>query len=238
MKKIVFLILLTIMLTACVSNELTINNENKNENSNENKLTDGNIEDNEMDSKSISINQDKNDDSDTKKEKSSEVDNMAIVVFETSLGNFEVELNQEKAPISVENFLSYVNEGYYDNLIFHRVIPNFMVQGGGFDKDMQEKDTKDPIKNEADNGLKNDKYTIAMARTQIVDSATSQFFINVNNNDFLNNGARDFGYAVFGKVTEGQDVIDSIAAVKTTTSGMYQDVPAEPVIITNAYVKE
>ncbi len=238
MKKIVFLILLTIMLTACVSNELTINNENKNENSNENKLTDGNIEDNEMDSKSISINQDKNDDSDTKKEKSSEVDNMAIVVFETSLGNFEVELNQEKAPISVENFLSYVNEGYYENTIFHRVIPDFMVQGGGFTEDMSQKDTKDPIKNEADNGLKNDKYTLAMARTSVVDSATSQFFINTNNNDFLNHGGRDFGYAVFGKVTSGTEVIDSINTVETGSQNGFQDVPTEPVIMTKVYVKE
>jgi len=197
MKKILLVILLTIMLTACSSN-ITEKNE----------------------------------------EKTNEVDTMTIVVFETSLGNFEVELNQEKAPISVDNFLAYVNEGFYDNLIFHRVIPNFMVQGGGFDKEMNEKDTKEPIKNEADNGLKNDKYTIAMARTQVVDSATSQFFINTNNNDFLNNGGRDFGYAVFGKVTEGQDVIDKIAAVKTTNAGMYQDVPAEPLIITKAYVKE
>ena len=160
-----------------------------------------------------------------------------IVVIETNQGNFEIELNKEKAPISVENFLSYVNEGYYNGLIFHRVINNFMVQTGGFDQDMNQKQTKEPIKNEADNGLKNEKYTVAMARTGEVDSATSQFFINTADNTFLDNGARDFGYAVFGKVVSGQETIDKINSVKTTTKGFYSDVPVEAVIINKAYVK-
>ncbi len=161
-----------------------------------------------------------------------------IVVFETSKGNFEIELNKEKAPISVDNFLTYVNEEYYNNLIFHRVIKGFMVQGGGFDKTMNQKQPKAPIKNEADNGLKNLKYTIAMARTNAVDSATSQFFINTRNNDFLDNGARDFGYAVFGKVISGTEVIDAIDSVKTGNKGGFQDVPTEPVIINKAYLKK
>ena len=163
-----------------------------------------------------------------------------IVVLETSMGNIEVELNQEKAPISVENFLSYVNEGFYDGLIFHRVIDGFMVQGGGLDKEMNEKDTKDPIKNEAGNGLKNEKYTIAMARTMIVDSATSQFFINAADNSFLDHkdeSQRGFGYAVFGKVIAGQDVVDSIAKVETASKMGHDDVPVEEVVIKRAYVK-
>ena len=160
-----------------------------------------------------------------------------MIVFETNMGNFEVELNKEKAPISVQNFLSYVNEGYYDGLIFHRVIPNFMVQGGGFDPDMNQKAVQSPIKNEADNGLKNEKYTLAMARTADVNSATSQFFINVADNTFLDNGARDFGYAVFGKVVLGQEVIDKIAAVQTGAKGHFTDVPVESVVMNKVYVK-
>lgn len=151
------------------------------------------------------------------------------VEMKTSYGDMTIELYEDKAPISVKNFLSYVEEGYYDNLIFHRVIPNFMIQGGGFDEKMKEKGTRDPIKNEAKNGLKNTRGTLAMARTSVVDSATSQFFINVASNDFLNNGARDFGYAVFGCVVEGDDVIDKIAAVKTSRSGGHADVPVEAV---------
>lgn len=160
-----------------------------------------------------------------------------IVVLETNRGNIEIELYENEAPISTKNFLSYVNENFYEGLIFHRVINNFMIQGGGFDQQMNEKPTKDPIKNEADNGLKNEKYTLAMARTPEVDSATSQFFINVADNTFLDHGARDFGYAVFGKVITGTEVVDTIKNVKTTTKGMYQDVPVEPVIINKAYVK-
>ncbi len=157
-----------------------------------------------------------------------------MVVFETNLGSFTVELNTEEAPISVANFLQYVDDGFYDNLIFHRVIPNFMVQCGGMDENMQEKPNNAPIKNEADNGLKNDRGTLAMARTQVVDSATSQFFINLADNDFLNHGGRDFGYAVFGKVSEGMDVIDKIASVPTGDKGHHQNVPKEPVIILSA----
>ncbi len=161
-----------------------------------------------------------------------------VVVMETSMGNIEIELYSDKAPITVENFISYVESGFYDGLIFHRVIPGFMVQGGGFDREMNQKEGNAPIKNEADNGLKNLKYTLAMARTQVVDSATSQFFINVADNAFLDNGARDFGYAVFGKVVSGTDVVDKIAAVPTETRGMFSDVPVQPVTIKKAYVKE
>ncbi|MEI6564331.1 MAG: peptidylprolyl isomerase [bacterium] len=153
------------------------------------------------------------------------------VVMETSEGNIEIELFGDKAPISASNFLAYVDAKYYDNTIFHRVIPNFMIQGGGFEAAMNQKPTKAPIKNEATNGLKNDRGTLAMARTSVVDSATSQFFINVANNDFLNNGARDFGYAVFAKVTAGMDVVDKIAAVRTTTKNGMGDVPATTVLI-------
>jgi peptidyl-prolyl cis-trans isomerase A (cyclophilin A) len=157
-----------------------------------------------------------------------------VVVLETSLGSIEIELDAEKAPISSANFLAYVDSGHYDGTIFHRVIPNFMIQGGGFDEAMSQKPTKAPIKNEANNGLKNVRGTLAMARTNVVDSATSQFFINLKDNDFLNHGGRDFGYAVFGKVVSGMDVVDKIAAVKTGNRGMHQDVPVEPVKITKA----
>ena len=153
------------------------------------------------------------------------------VVMETSEGNIEIELFADKAPVSVSNFLAYVDEKFYDNTIFHRVIPNFMIQGGGFDAKLSQKPTKAPIKNEAKNGLKNDRGTLAMARTMIVDSATSQFFINTKNNDFLNNGARDFGYAVFAKVTAGMDVVDKIGAVRTTNKNGMGDVPAADVVI-------
>jgi len=157
-----------------------------------------------------------------------------MVVFETNLGSFTIELNTEEAPISVANFLQYVDDGFYDNLIFHRVIPNFMVQCGGMDENMNEKSNNAPIKNEATNGLKNERGTLAMARTQVVDSATSQFFINLSDNDFLNNSNRDYGYAVFGKVSKGMDVIDRIAAVPTGDKGHHQNVPQEPVLILSA----
>jgi cyclophilin family peptidyl-prolyl cis-trans isomerase len=165
-----------------------------------------------------------------------------VVRFETSMGVIKVELYPEKAPITVTNFLTYVREGYYDGLIFHRVIRDFMIQGGGFSKEMKEKGkTRPPIKNEADNGLKNDRGTLAMARTQVVDSASAQFFINTVNNDFLNHRAKTpqgYGYAVFGKVTEGMDVVDKIRAVPTGSSGMHQDVPKQPVVILKATVVE
>ncbi|MBL4800036.1 MAG: peptidyl-prolyl cis-trans isomerase [Oleispira sp.] len=149
------------------------------------------------------------------------------IIIETSMGKIEVELNAEKAPISVANFLQYVESGHYNGTIFHRVINNFMVQGGGFDKHMRQKSTRGMIKNEAKNGLKNDRGTLAMARTGIVDSATSQFFFNHKDNDFLNHGGRDYGYAVFAKVTKGMDVVDAIARVRTKSG----DVPVNPVAI-------
>ncbi|OGP35688.1 MAG: hypothetical protein A2X88_09780 [Deltaproteobacteria bacterium GWC2_65_14] len=161
-----------------------------------------------------------------------------VVLLETSKGKIKVELYPEKAPVSVKNFLTYVGEGHYDGLIFHRVIKEFMIQGGGFTKEMQEKrPTHPPIRNEAGNGLKNDRGTIAMARTNVVDSATAQFFINVVDNDFLNHmdaSPRGFGYAVFGKVIEGMDVVDKIRAVPSGRASMFQDVPREPVTILKA----
>lgn len=159
------------------------------------------------------------------------------VKLETSMGDIVIELNEEASPITVKSFLRYVEEGFYDGTIFHRVIPDFMVQGGGFMADMREKQTHRSIVNEASNGLKNDRGTIAMARTANPDSATSQFFINHKNNDFLNYaGQNKPGYTVFGKVVEGIDVVDKIAAVKTTSKGRYSDVPVEPVVIKSAKV--
>ena len=157
-----------------------------------------------------------------------------MVKMETSLGDVEIELNQEKAPISVANFLKYVDDGFFNGTIFHRVINNFMIQGGGFTPDMNQKPTQAPIKNEAGNGLKNSVGTLAMARTGIVDSATAQFFINVKDNSFLDHSgesAAQFGYAVFGKVTNGMDVVEKIKAVPTTTKSGMTDVPATPVVI-------
>lgn len=156
------------------------------------------------------------------------------VLLNTSLGEIEIELDQEKAPISVRNFLEYVDSGFYDGTIFHRVIPGFMIQGGGFDAQMRQKPTSAPIRNEADNGLRNERGTLAMARTQIRDSATSQFFINLTDNDFLNHGARDFGYAVFGKVVRGMGVVDQIAKVPTTRRNGFADVPSDDVVILSA----
>ncbi|EGI76777.1 peptidylprolyl isomerase [Hylemonella gracilis] len=155
----------------------------------------------------------------------------------TGYGVIKLELDAEKAPKSVENFLDYVKSGHYSGTVFHRVIPGFMIQGGGFAPGMNQKPTEPPIENEANNGLKNDKYTIAMARTNDPHSATAQFFINVANNDFLNHKApsgQGWGYAVFGKVIAGQDVVDKIAAVKTGTRGFHGDVPKEDVVIEKA----
>lgn len=149
----------------------------------------------------------------------------------TNLGSFTIELYPEKAPVTVENFLAYADAGFYDGTIFHRVIPNFMIQGGGFAKDMKQKETSPPIKNEAMNGLKNKRGTLAMARTQDINSATAQFFVNLKHNEFLDHGVRDFGYAVFGKVVQGMDVVDKIAAVETGNRGMHQNVPVDPVVI-------
>ena len=162
--------------------------------------------------------------------------NPVKVKLTTSMGAITLELNSEKAPISTENFVKYVESGHYDGTIFHRVIGTFMIQGGGFTKDLVQKPTNAAIKNEAANGLKNDNYTVAMARTGVVDSATTQFFINVNNNDFLNHqGPANFGYAVFGKVVEGMDIVDKIKAVKTGGKGMFPtDVPQETITIEKA----
>ncbi|RTZ65241.1 MAG: peptidyl-prolyl cis-trans isomerase [Aquificaceae bacterium] len=164
-----------------------------------------------------------------------------IIKMETNKGNITIELYADKAPLSTENMVNYVKDAFYDGLIFHRVIPGFMIQGGGMNPDMSEKANKAPIKNEADNGLKNDRGTLAMARTNVPDSATSQFFINLKDNDFLNHTSKTpqgWGYAVFGKVTEGMDVVDEIAAVKTGNHGGHGDVPLEPVIIKKMTVVE
>ena len=163
------------------------------------------------------------------------------VLMETSKGDITIELYEKEAPRTVKNFLSYASEGFYNNLIFHRVIKDFMIQGGGFDTEMIPKDTKAPIKNEARRGLGNNRGTLAMARTNIIDSATAQFFINVKDNDFLNhtdNTARGFGYAVFGEVIKGMDVVDSIARVKTGNFNGFQDVPKEPIFIKNVSIIE
>ena len=157
-----------------------------------------------------------------------------VVLMKTSLGDVTIELDPEKAPITVKNFLDYVDSKYYNGTIFHRVIPNFMIQGGGLMPNMQQKQTKKPIKNEAGNGLSNKRGTLAMARTNIVDSATSQFFINVKDNTFLDhkdNSAQRFGYCVFGKVIDGMDVVDKIKNVKTSVKGYSRDVPVETVTI-------
>jgi len=154
-----------------------------------------------------------------------------MITIKTNHGDIAVELFEDKAPISCENFRQYVTDGHFTDTIFHRVIPNFMIQCGGMDENMSSKPTRDPIKNEADNGEKNERGTLAMARTGVVDSATSQFFINISNNDFLNHGGRDFGYAVFGRVSDGMDVVDAIAAVPTGGSGGHQDVPLDTVTI-------
>lgn len=162
-----------------------------------------------------------------------------MVKLSTNFGDITIELNAEKAPITVANFLSYVEKGFYEGVIFHRVINGFMIQGGGFDANMKQKPTDAPIKNEADNGLANDQYTIAMARTSVPDSASSQFFINVADNGFLNHTSptpSGWGYCVFGKVVEGMDVIDKIKGVPTTSRAGHQDVPVEPVVILQASV--
>ncbi len=162
-----------------------------------------------------------------------------MIKLTTNFGVISIELDHDKAPKTAANFEQYVKEGFYNGTIFHRVIDNFMIQGGGFDQNMQQKPTHEPIENEAKNGLKNDRYTIAMARTMQPHSASSQFFINVKDNDFLNHTAPDmhgWGYAVFGKVVEGQDVVDKIKTVKTGNRAGHQDVPVENVIIEKAEI--
>jgi cyclophilin family peptidyl-prolyl cis-trans isomerase len=160
-------------------------------------------------------------------------DSKNTVILLTNKGNIKIKLYPEKAPITVKNFLSYVDSGFYNDTIFHRVIPGFVIQGGGFSKEMDKKKTLPPIKNEADNGLKNLRGTLSMARTNIVNSATSQFFINLKDNDSLDHGTRNFGYAVFAEVIEGMEVVDKIASTETTNSSM-ANIPVEQVIIKSA----
>ena len=154
-----------------------------------------------------------------------------MITIKTNHGDIRVELFDDKAPITCENFRQYVADGFFNDTIFHRVIPNFMIQGGGMEADMSQKQTRAPIKNEADNGESNRRGTLAMARTMDINSATAQFFINLRDNDFLDHGTRDFGYAVFGEVVDGMDVVDAIAAVPTGNKGGHQDVPVETVSI-------
>ena len=161
-----------------------------------------------------------------------------MITIKTNHGDIDVELFDDKAPISCENFRQYVTDGHFNDTIFHRVIPNFMIQGGGMDNGLTSKTTRDPIKNEAENGEKNLRGTLAMARTGVVDSATSQFFINVKDNNFLNHTDRDFGYAVFGKVSSGMDIVDAIAAVPTGNRASHQDVPVEAVTIVEVTIAD
>ena len=156
-----------------------------------------------------------------------------MIRFETSLGDFTIEFFEKEAPLSVANFKSYIDDGYFDGTIFHRIVPGFVIQGGGFTEDMTQKKTKAPVKNEADNGLKNKRGTLSMARTNDINSATSQFFVNLKDNDFLDHSRGNFGYAVFAKVTEGMDVIDKIAAVATGRKKGFDDVPVEAVTMTS-----
>ena len=152
-----------------------------------------------------------------------------MIRFETNLGDFTIELFEKDAPESVANFTRYIDDGFFDGTIFHRIVPGFVIQGGGFTEDMTQKKTKPPVKNEADNGLKNKRGTLSMARTNDINSATSQFFVNLKDNDFLDHSRGNFGYAVFAKVTEGMDVVDKIAAVETGRKRGFDDVPVEPV---------
>ncbi len=161
-----------------------------------------------------------------------------MITIKTNHGEIKAKLFDEKAPITCENFRQYVADGFFNGTIFHRVIPNFMIQGGGFEADMNQKPTRTTIKNEADNGEKNRRGTVAMARTAAVDSATAQFFINLGENDFLNHGDRDFGYAVFAEVTEGMDVVDAIAGVATGNKGGHGDVPLDTVTIQEITIDE
>jgi cyclophilin family peptidyl-prolyl cis-trans isomerase len=156
-----------------------------------------------------------------------------MIRFETTLGNFTIELFEKEAPVSVANFLKYIDDGFFDGTIFHRIVPGFVIQGGGFTEDMTQKRTHPAIKNEADNGVKNERGTLSMARTSDVNSATSQFFVNLKDNDFLDHKRGNFGYAVFARVTEGMDVIDKIAAVETGRRRGFEDVPVEAVVMTS-----
>lgn len=157
-----------------------------------------------------------------------------MVKLETSHGDITLEFFPDEAPITVANFLQYVDEGYFDGTVFHRVIPNFVIQGGGFTMDMEQKETREKIKNEADNGLNNERGTLSMARTSEVDSATAQFFVNLRDNTSLDHSEANFGYAVFAKVVDGMDIVDEIAKTETATVGGHQDVPTEPIVVNKA----
>jgi len=161
-----------------------------------------------------------------------------MIIISTSHGDISIELFEDRAPLSCENFRQYAADGFFSDTVFHRVIPNFMIQGGGMHADMRSKETRTPIKNEANNGEKNLRGTLAMARTGEVDSATSQFFVNLSDNSFLDHGGRDFGYAVFAKVVDGMDIVDAIAGVATGNHGGHQDVPVDPVTITEVRLEE
>ena len=154
-----------------------------------------------------------------------------MIRFETTLGDFTIEFYEKEAPESVANFKRYIDDGFFDGTIFHRIVPGFVIQGGGFTEDMSQKRTKPPVKNEADNGLKNSRGTLSMARTSDINSATSQFFVNLKDNDFLDNSRGNFGYAVFARVTQGMDVVDKIAAVETSRKRGFDDVPVDAVIM-------
>lgn len=179
-----------------------------------------------------------NDSDDSVQEPAAGDSGMSVAVFETSMGDIEIELDAEKAPVTVENFISYVESGHYDGTVFHRVIPDFMIQGGGFTVEGVEKPTRPPIKLESQNGLKNTRGSVAMARTNIPDSATCQFFINAVDNDFLDYAPGNPGYAVFGKVASGMEAVDKIRAVKTGVKNGMQDWPNQEVIIKKAYMKD
>ena len=159
-----------------------------------------------------------------------------MIRFETTLGNFTIEFFEKEAPLTVENFLKYIDDGFFDGTIFHRIVPGFVIQGGGFTEDMTQKKTRAPIRNEADNGLKNERGSLSMARTNDPDSATSQFFVNLKDNAFLDPGKGNAGYAVFAHVMQGMDVVDKIAAVATGSRGHHEDVPLEPVVIESVTV--
>ena len=159
---------------------------------------------------------------------------MTNIRFETTHGGFTIELFAKEAPVSVENFLRYVDDGFFDGTLFHRIVPGFVIQGGGLTADFRNKETRAPIANEAKNGLKNKRGSLSMARTSDINSATSQFFVNLSDNDFLDNSARDYGYAVFGRVTEGMETVDKIAKVSTGRRKGYQDAPMEDVLIVSA----
>jgi cyclophilin family peptidyl-prolyl cis-trans isomerase len=161
-----------------------------------------------------------------------------MIRFETTLGDFTIELFEKEAPLSVANFLKYIESGFFDGTIFHRIVPGFVIQGGGFTEDMTQKRTNPPVKNEADNGLKNSRGTLSMARTNDINSATSQFFVNLKDNDFLDHTRGNFGYAVFAKVVDGMDIIDKIAAVETGRKRGFDDVPVEAVIMKSVRVEK